>query len=343
MVDNQPLVSIIVAVRDGESSIGDTLESALGQTYRNIEVVVVDDGSRDRTQAIVEDWAARDSRVQMVTQANRGVAAARNRGIAASRGELVAPLDADDLWEPTKIERQVRRMIEAGEDTGMVYCWWVSIDVDGAVIDWSPRWHIEGRTAERLLQVNYTGNASVPLYRRRCLEQVGGYDERLRERAEGCEDWDIALKVAEYWRVAVVPLALVAYRRTPGSMSGRTDRMKRAYTLVLNSARQRRPALPSVVIRNSQDTFAWYLSGVSFRSGAYRTAIGWGLRALRSTLAIEVLPYAVRLSLNTLIRRSPGNRGVIRPGVRFSKWAVPEPVIPYDRIYERRFKRLRSE
>jgi glycosyltransferase involved in cell wall biosynthesis len=343
MADKQPLVSIILPVRDGQSSIAATLESAIGQTYGNTEIVVVDDGSRDGTRAIVGEWSARDSRVRLIEQTNRGVAAARNRAIEAARGELIAPLDADDLWDPTKIERQVRRLLEAGDGTGMVYCWWVSIDLDGAVIDWSPRWRIEGRTPERLLQVNYTGNASVPLYRRRCLQEVGGYDERLRERAEGCEDWDLALKVAERWSVAVVPSALVAYRRTPGSMSGRTDRMKRAYTLVLNSARQRRPSLPSAVIRNSQDTFAWYLSGVSFRSGAYRTAIAWGLRALRSSLAIQVLPYAVRLSVDTLLRRSRPNPGIIRPGVAFSQWPIPDPVIPYDRIYERRFKRLHSE
>ena len=96
-----------------------------------LELIVVDDGSRDRTRAIVDQWAERDSRVRVLAQANRGVAAARNRALAAARGEFIAPLDADDLWDPTKIERQVRRMIEAGEGTGLVYCWWVSIDPDG--------------------------------------------------------------------------------------------------------------------------------------------------------------------------------------------------------------------
>src|SRR5258705_9340291 len=125
MADNGPLVSVILPVRDGESFIGDTLESALGQTYRNLEVVVVDDGSRDRTRAVVEAWAERDSRVRIFVQANAGVAAARNKAIAAARGEFIAPLDADDLWDPTKIERQVQRMNGTGETTGFVYCWQV--------------------------------------------------------------------------------------------------------------------------------------------------------------------------------------------------------------------------
>src|SRR5947207_3624272 len=102
MSDNLPLVSVIVPVRDGESSIGDTLASAVGQTYEHLEILVVDDGSRDGTRAVVEAWVQRDARVQLIVQKNAGVAAARNRAIAASRGEFIAPLDADDLWDPTR-------------------------------------------------------------------------------------------------------------------------------------------------------------------------------------------------------------------------------------------------
>ena len=173
MADKQPLVSIVLPVHDGESSIAATLESAVGQTYRNTEIVVVDDGSRDGTRAIVESWVARDPRVRLLAQANRGVAAARNRAVEAARGELIAPLDADDLWDPTKIERQVRRLFEAGDGTGLVYCWWVTIDDAGVLLDSSPAWRIEGHGADTLVQVNYTGNASVPLYRRQILEEVG--------------------------------------------------------------------------------------------------------------------------------------------------------------------------
>jgi glycosyltransferase involved in cell wall biosynthesis len=334
MVDKQPLVSIILPVRDGECFIDATLESALGQTYRNVEVVVVDDGSRDRTPALVESWAQRDSRVRILTQANRGVAAARNRAIEAARGEFIAPLDADDLWDPTKIERQVRRMNEAGETTGLVYCWWVWVDANGRLLDCSPRWQFEGNGADIMLQVNYVGNASVPLFRRRALDQVGGYDVTLRERdAEGCEDLDVALKVAERSRVAVVPLRLVGYRRLRDNMSARTDRMWRSHLLVIDGARQRRPDLSRALIRRSQDQFALHLAGVSFWSGAYLRALGWGLRALRSTLALRTLPYVLRLCSVKLLRSGRPSRGFIGPGVSFNSWEMPEPLIPYDRIY----------
>jgi glycosyltransferase involved in cell wall biosynthesis len=332
-----PLVSVVVPVHDGERFIGATLDSALGQTYRSLEVVVVDDGSSDRTRAIVEARAAADPRVRLVTQANRGVAAARNRGIAEARGELIAPLDADDLWDPAKIERQVRRMIEAGDDTGLVYCWWVWIDDAGAILDRSPHWRIEGHSADALLQVNYTGSASVPLFRRRCLEEAGGYDVTLRARAgDSCEDWDVALKIAERSRVAVVPSLLVGYRRRRDSMSTQTDRMWRAHTLVMNGVRQRRPELKAALVRRSQAQFALYLAGVSFWSGEYGRAVRWTLRAVPSSVTLRVLPYVIRLLWKHLRRRGRPHHGVIRPGVSFDSLEMPQPLIPYDVIYTRR-------
>ncbi len=343
MVDNEPLVSIIVPVHDAEAFIGETLESALGQTYRNTEVIVVDDGSRDRTRAIVDQWAERDSRVRVLAQANRGVAAARNRALAAARGDFIAPLDADDLWDPTKIERQARRMMEAGEGTGLVYCWWVSIDPEGALLDCSPQWRFEGAGADIMVEVNFTGNGSVPLYRRRCLEQVGGYDEMLRDRAEGCEDWDLALKVAERWHVAVVPSALVAYRKHPTGLSGRTDRMWRAYAIVMAGVRRRRPGIAAQLTQRSQDQFGLYLAGTAYRAGDFKKAVAWGWPSLRSRLAFQVLPSVGWMLLkNALGRARPGGR-VVRTGDRFSDWEMPQPPIPYERIYQRRFKQLQGE
>lgn len=336
----EPLVSIILPVCNGEPYISETLDSALRQTYRHIELIVVDDGSRDRTRTIVEARAAADPRVRVIVQANRGLSIARNRALEAARGEFIAPLDADDLWEPTKIEQQVRRMIEYGAEAGLVYCWWVSIDANGVVLDRSPLWRIEGDAAEQLLQVNYTGAASVPLYRRRCLELVGPYDMTL---PEGCEDWDLALRVAEQFHVAVVPAVLMAYRRHRGSMSTRTGRMWTSYKGVVSGARRRQPALGRAVIRRSRDQFALYLAGVCYRSGDYGQALFWGLRALPSGLALQVMPHIIRLLSNAVLRRGRPASDLVRSGVSFGQWEMPQPVIPYDRIYTRRFEGWRHK
>jgi glycosyltransferase involved in cell wall biosynthesis len=343
VVDNGPLVSIIVPVRDGEAFIGDTLESALGQTYRNTEVIVVDDGSRDRTRAVVDRWAERDSRVRVLVQPNRGVAAARNRALGAARGEFVAPLDADDLWDPTKIERQAQRMIDAGGGTGLVYCWWISIDPGGALLDCSPQWRFEGAGADMMLQVNYTGNGSVPLYLRRALEQAGGYDELLSGGAEGCDDWDIALKVTERWDVAVVPSVLVAYRKHPNSVSGRPDRMWQSYALVMAGVRRRRPGIAARSLRRSQHQFGLYLAGAAYRAGEYRKAIAWGWPAWRSSLALQMLPSVGWMFVKKILGRPRTGSRVVCPGERFSGWEMPQPPIPYERIYQRRLKQLQGE
>ena len=126
-----PLVSVILPVYNGESDIEATLDSALQQTYRNIEVIIVDDGSRDGTRALVDALALRDSRVRVKAQTNRGVAAARNRGLAEARGEFVAP----SMRTTCGIHRRLKgigRMMEADDNTGLVYCWWAWIDVKGA-------------------------------------------------------------------------------------------------------------------------------------------------------------------------------------------------------------------
>src|SRR4051794_12933269 len=109
---DHPLVSVIVPVFNGVEYVGEAIESALRQTYTNIEVIVVDDGSTDHTRSVVKSLAGRDGRVRLVGQANGGVARARNQGILFARGEMIAPLDADDLWAPNKIERQMSRMRE---------------------------------------------------------------------------------------------------------------------------------------------------------------------------------------------------------------------------------------
>jgi glycosyltransferase involved in cell wall biosynthesis len=97
---NQPLVSVIIPAYNAENFIAKTLESVLSQTYQNIEVLVVDDGSTDTTAEIVKSFVQKDSRVSLLQQSNAGVAAARNLAIEKSKGEYIAPIDADDIWYP---------------------------------------------------------------------------------------------------------------------------------------------------------------------------------------------------------------------------------------------------
>jgi glycosyltransferase involved in cell wall biosynthesis len=329
-MNHDPLVSVILPVYNGAEFLGSALESALSQTYRHLEIIAIDDGSTDGSPAVLDLYALRDSRIRVLTQANGGVARARNRGIAEAHGNFIAPLDADDLWEPTKIDRQMQRMLAAGNETGFVYSWWVWIDASGSVLDRSPRWMFEGPTFESLLQINFTGNASVPLFRRHCVEEAGGYNEQLAATgAGGCEDWELVLRVAERYEAAVVPEILLGYRRLPGSMSTACDTMWRSQQRVVQAMRELRPDLNALVPRRAAHQFALYLAGLCFWSGNLVAAFRWGLRS-GCRLPFLVAPHVIRMLLNRN-RRKPALQ-TMRPGVALDTQRTPEPLLPYDRI-----------
>src|SRR5215510_7071243 len=103
---------------NSERTISATLKSICDQTHRNLDIVVVDDGSTDGSAAAVADWRARDPRVRLVQQANAGVAAARNAGAAATTASFLSFIDADDLWAPTKVEHQLAALKDGGPAVG---------------------------------------------------------------------------------------------------------------------------------------------------------------------------------------------------------------------------------
>lgn len=280
MTKESPLVSVIVPAYNAETFIKRTLDSILIQTYTNIEVLVVDDGSQDRTAEIVESFVQKDSRVKLLQQPNAGVAAARNLAIAKSNGEYIAPIDADDIWYPQKLEKQVQCMLEADLSVGLVYAWSVSIDEDD-VIAGTPDieyhrdfYNVEGTVYPLLAYTNFIGNASVPLIRRSCVEQVGGYNCELKAyNAQGCEDWDIYLRIAEHYKFRVVQEFLIGYRQVKGSMSCNYQTMEKSYNLFMADFRQRHPEIPTYIYDLSAGNFCFFLSGASQSCGDYWSAL----------------------------------------------------------------------
>ena len=327
---SMPLVSVIIPVYNGAEFIGESIDSALTQTYRNLEVIVVDDGSTDGTLEILCEYAGRDERVRVLSQVNGGVSKARNAAIAAARGEFIAPLDADDLWLPSKIARQVRRMQAAGEDAGAVYSWWAWIDEKGAVQDRSPRWKIEGHVLEKLMLINFTGNASVPMFRKRCIEEAGGYNSTAVDgEPMYCEDWELILKIAARHQIVAVQDILLGYRRRPGSRSTACNAMWRSQQTIMNEMRELRADLKPALLRGCDNQFCMYLAGLVYMSGNTSEAIRWGLRSgLRVPLLVG--PYILKMMLFS--PRNRKNTLVMRPGESMNTSLIPDPLLPYDRI-----------
>ncbi|HEX4637311.1 MAG TPA: glycosyltransferase, partial [Rhizomicrobium sp.] len=186
---HETLVTVVIPAYNAAHTIDETLRSARGQTHRNLEILVVDDGSHDETPAIVSRHAAKDDRVRLITQRNAGVAAARNRGISEARSDLIATLDADDLWSPSKIEKQVQALMRGGEKVALVYTWFAVIDERGHVNDLEHRPLDAGQVLKRMCGGNLVGNGSSPLLRKSAVLEAGGFESGLRAaHAQGCED-----------------------------------------------------------------------------------------------------------------------------------------------------------
>jgi len=283
MTAREPIVSVVLPAYNAAAYIGEALASVLGQTLGSLEVLVVDDGSQDETSTIVARLAREEPRVRLVRQENAGVGAARNTGIRLARGAYIAPIDADDVWSPDKLEKQVARIEEGGDDTGMVYCWSDLIDPAGRRVGESRPYRVEGRVARALIVRNIIPNASVPLFRAKAISDVGGYLTRDEQGgAQGCEDWDLALRVAERHEVRVVPEALVAYREVPSGLSFRADAMLRSYEIMCQRVRARNPDLPPSLLRWSAGRFHQYLASLANKQGDHASAVRHYLRAIVS-------------------------------------------------------------
>lgn len=174
-----PLVSIIVPAYNAKKFVEETIQSALDQTYKNIEVIVADDGSTDGTGEIVKGLIAKDTRVKYVYQKNAGQSAARNAGIAAAKGEYVAFLDADDLFMPEKISRQVASL-EANPEYGVSYCKiYHFFDDKPDEKYWFEVPHPSGEIFPNLLRANFINPLSVVL-KKSLLDKWGAFEPTFR-------------------------------------------------------------------------------------------------------------------------------------------------------------------
>ena len=278
------LVSVIIPTFNAARYIRQALNSVLAQTYTAFELIVVDDGSSDATSAIVEEFVAGDARIQLVRQSNMGVGAARNIALRTARGKYIAPLDADDVWFPKKLEKQVARMEQCGDETGLVYCWSTLIDEQGRFLGFGYPQAAEGRLRHALLMRNIIENSSVPLFRAAALEQVGVYLSRAEQGGvQGGEDWDLYLRIAETFEIRVVPEYLLGYRRTGSNMSDDTESMAASYAFVLRRARRRNRDLPSSTFRWGSGHFYSYQAKLCYRREQY----GCCLRHLRKAVCAD--------------------------------------------------------
>jgi glycosyltransferase involved in cell wall biosynthesis len=292
-----PLVSVIVGAYNAEEFIGRTLESVLAQTYQNMEVLVIDDGSTDRTLEIVNHYAAQNSRLKLLSESHLGICEARNKGIAASNGEFVAPIDSDDIWHKDKLKEQVKCILRGGPNVGLVYSWSVMIDKNDIAILGMAH-DCSGDVFPNLIYSNFVGNGSAALIRRSCFNTVGGFDVEL----PACIDWDLYLRIAEQYEFRVVPKFHIGYRRVPGSHSADYERMERGFRLLMKKLTKRRPEVPRPMVRLSESCFCLYLTGKTNEKGHYRRTFALLTRSLRRDVTLLLSSEFLRISVKSGLR-----------------------------------------
>lgn len=233
-----PAVSVLMAVYDGLPFLNEALDDLLAQTFADFELVVVDDGSTDGSRAMLADYAARDPRVVVVENPeNRGLPRALNRGMEACRAPLIARADADDRYEPTRLEEQVAFMRDNPE-VGLLSCFVVKIDADGHPFTRATFPTRDGEIRLRELFVNCFSHPGA-MYRTDIVRSVGGYDASYRA-AQDADLWNRLLPIT---RAANLPRFLVRYRVHGRSIVQVHKKKAAASAMIDGSAPVRRRAL----------------------------------------------------------------------------------------------------
>lgn len=205
------LVTVILTCFNGQRWIAGAIQSVLAQTYPHWELIVVNDGSTDGSQQVIEKFM--DPRIQRIEQANRGIPGARNRGLQEAKGDFIAILDQDDLWHPEKLARQVAYLMTRPE-VGVVYTNADHIDAEGRVI--RRRYGTppgEGWLLEAFLRAGVAAPIVTTLIRRECLDAVGPLNERLY----GWDDYELLVRLASQFRFGYLDEPLVQLRYHPTS------------------------------------------------------------------------------------------------------------------------------
>jgi glycosyltransferase involved in cell wall biosynthesis len=240
-------VSVILPVYGVEKYIAEAVRSVLAQTFSNFELLIIDDGSPDRSIEICQQFT--DPRIRIIQQPNRGLSGARNTGIRHAKGEYLAFLDGDDLWAPEKLEKQVAHLDDSPK-VGLSFSRSAFVDEAGKDLKTYQMPQLTGITTGYLLCGNPVGNGSAPVVRQEVFQaigkatasgEVGYFDESLR-RAEDIECW-LRIAIQTPWLIEGIPEPLTLYRVNAGGLSASLLQQLASWEAVVEKTRIYAPEL----------------------------------------------------------------------------------------------------
>jgi glycosyltransferase involved in cell wall biosynthesis len=281
-------VSVVIPTYRHRDYVAAALASVEAQTFRDFEIVVVNDGSPDDTEAVLRPWIDRGA-IRYVAQENRGQAAARNRGIELARGEFVALLDDDDLWLPDKLAWQVE-YLRGNRDCGLVAGAAEVMDESGMALRSTPDLGDVG--FERLLEGNCLLSPGQALVRRSALDRAGGFDPAVW----GADDWDLWLRIALADRVRITGRVSLRYRKHAANASADMGRMLRNCLSVVERNVGRADASRRRRLRRDAHRYVFGYAGTRLIASAAHDFAAWRIGTGLSKLAElrRMLPHALR-------------------------------------------------
>ncbi|MCA9468792.1 MAG: glycosyltransferase family 2 protein [Nitrospira sp.] len=283
-----PLISVIIPVYNGERYIGQAVRSVLAQTWLPHEIIVIDDGSTDKTRETLEPFWGQ---IQYLFQPNQGPSAARNAGIKVAQGDLICFLDADDLWTPEKLEVQLMFM-QANPETAMVFADHEEFNREGLVLASYLRekrkaflaFPVEPGTVDgafgKLVIENFISTPTVML-RKCCLERAGVFDEKIRS----VEDRDLWMRISASFPIACIPRILCKRRMHGENISRKRELTLQGRIRILENNWNRFPLLLSDQVWRAQLVESYcHLGFLLLQQGRKRDALRVGVKSLYSNL-----------------------------------------------------------
>jgi glycosyltransferase involved in cell wall biosynthesis len=272
-------VSVIIPTYNAEKYIAKTIQSVLNQTYQDFEVLVIDDASPDRSVAVCRQF--KDSRIRVISQANRGLPGARNTGIRAAKGEFIAFLDADDIWLPEKLEKHVQQLDQRPE-VGISFSYSAFIDDTDALTGlYQKPQRLEGITPDYVLCRNPIGNGSAAVLRRAVFEDIAFdddkhgkvetcyFDERVNHHSADATDVECWLRISitTRWAMAGIAEPLTQYRIHTGGLSANVLKQLESLEAVIEKTRG---YAPDIIRRCEHRAKAYHLRYIARRAVTLR-------------------------------------------------------------------------
>ncbi|HEV7683233.1 MAG TPA: glycosyltransferase [Pyrinomonadaceae bacterium] len=240
------LVSVIIPTYNYGHFIAEAIESVLAQSYRNFEIIVIDDGSTDSTKDVVSSFPE----VRYLPQANQGIAPARNAGLLASRGEFLVFLDADDRLLPDALTLGIA-LLKANPECAFVSGQWELISKNGKSLPSPPINCIQSDHYRAFLHSNYVGTVGQVMFRRSILEAANGFDTSV----PGCDDFELYLRLTRSYPVQCHDKVVLQHRRHGSNTSGKRDMMLQSALRIYQAQAphvQGRPELESLQQQRSE-------------------------------------------------------------------------------------------